>query len=684
VFESDVTKSNLGNWVVRKPGDAKYMAGSGQAPIGNDYLEFTGNNQDGGAANSPLVYRFTCPKSGDYRLGMRLLQNLEGAAWDKCNDVYVKLEGDYTAGAACKFPLDILKTDHKFYGRGKDEWGAGINIEGHVATVKTLAPGIYNLKAGVEYTFTMSGRAQRTCIDYIIFYETSISFQIGESIDIAAVNDKKYWPSIEVTPPAQTCSSIKAIDFDKYTGITGFTNAATDNKDGKDILQIATRLANAAAQETYTGADAMVYFTINSMQELDGESTFKLKLNGNLIGQFTNPRIHGTTTPDYTIYSQQINTTPVAIKAGDVIQVEFNNATNGLVPEGTTTATSRGRWYSIDICSESSTSNTPVTGITSLPATLALSINETKTLVTNVTPSSASNKNVTWSSSNTSIATVNASGLVTGKTPGVASIKAKSIDGGFETTCTVTVTNSGNSSQSLSPIHDAYLQGTTLFNTADLRVEAGNRTTYLMFDLASISGKVESAELILGVGSDAGSGLININLGASNNWTETTLSTSNAPLTGVLLGSLNETYALATSYTFTLDASKLSVGGKLSLVVSHVSGNDVSFASKENNNLKPSLKISYSVPTGNTNHLETNNEVKTYPNPFTDALFIDAHQTIQSITIYKLDGTRMYQCNDNTMSKQTIQTNEWPDGMYIIQIWNQDGNVSTKKMIKSR
>ena len=90
----------------------------------------------------------------------------------------------------------------------------------------------------------------------------------------------------------------------------------------------------------------MVYFTINSMQELDGESTFKLKLNGNLIGQFTNPRIHGTTTPDYTIYSQQINTTPVAIKAGDVIQVEFNNATNGLVPEGTTTATSRGRWYS--------------------------------------------------------------------------------------------------------------------------------------------------------------------------------------------------------------------------------------------------------------------------------------------------------------------------------------------------
>ena len=117
---------------------------------------------------------------------MRLLQNLEGAAWDKCNDVYIKMAGDFTS--ANIFSTDDLKIDHKFYGRGKDAWGAGVKMEGHVNGVKKLVEVDYNFKAGQTYTFTVSGRARRTCIDYIIFYERSISFTTGESIDIATAN----------------------------------------------------------------------------------------------------------------------------------------------------------------------------------------------------------------------------------------------------------------------------------------------------------------------------------------------------------------------------------------------------------------------------------------------------------------------------------------------------------------
>ena len=57
------------------------------------------------------------------------------------------------------------------------------------------------------------------------------------------------------------------------------------------------------------------------------------------------------------------------------------------------------------------------------------------------TPSYAANKNVTYSSSNTSIATVAADGTVTGLKEGETTITAKSEEGGFEATCAVVVTS---------------------------------------------------------------------------------------------------------------------------------------------------------------------------------------------------------------------------------------------------
>ncbi|MGI5880623.1 MAG: Ig-like domain-containing protein [Syntrophomonadaceae bacterium] len=62
----------------------------------------------------------------------------------------------------------------------------------------------------------------------------------------------------------------------------------------------------------------------------------------------------------------------------------------------------------------------------------------TGNLVATVTPSNATNKNVTWSSSNESVATV-ANGVVTPVAAGSASITVKTEDGNFTATCAVTV-----------------------------------------------------------------------------------------------------------------------------------------------------------------------------------------------------------------------------------------------------
>ena len=80
-----------------------------------------------------------------------------------------------------------------------------------------------------------------------------------------------------------------------------------------------------------------------------------------------------------------------------------------------------------------------VTGVSLNKSSLALGPNESANLVANVTPSNASNKGVTWTSSNTSIATVSSTGTVTALKDGTVTITATTKDGSFTATATVTV-----------------------------------------------------------------------------------------------------------------------------------------------------------------------------------------------------------------------------------------------------
>lgn len=154
----------------------------------------------------------------------------------------------------------------------------------------------------------------------------------------------------------------------------------------------------------------------------------------------------------------------------------------------------------------------------------------------------------------------------------------------------------------LEPIHDAYLQGAgTLFNTTELRVEVNNRVGYLMYDLSNIQGTVTSAELQMTVGTDAGSGRIMFEKGATNNWTETTLSNTNKPAAAGLLGELTQgAYTVNTTYTWPLNG--ITVGGDFSIIMTHTSGNDVSFKSGENadNQGRPTLCLTVTPPTPTT------------------------------------------------------------------------------------
>ena len=82
----------------------------------------------------------------------------------------------------------------------------------------------------------------------------------------------------------------------------------------------------------------------------------------------------------------------------------------------------------------------PVTGITLAPTTLALVEDNTGALTATVTPAAATDKSVTWSSSNSAVATVSTTGVVTAVLAGTATITVTTVDGGITATCAVTVT----------------------------------------------------------------------------------------------------------------------------------------------------------------------------------------------------------------------------------------------------
>ena len=87
----------------------------------------------------------------------------------------------------------------------------------------------------------------------------------------------------------------------------------------------------------------------------------------------------------------------------------------------------------------------PTTGISVAPSASSLSVGQHGEVTPTVIPASALSQ-VTWTSSNTTVAVVNSSGLVTALAAGTATITAKTIAGNYTASSTLTVTAAGSNS----------------------------------------------------------------------------------------------------------------------------------------------------------------------------------------------------------------------------------------------
>lgn len=146
-------------------------------------------------------------------------------------------------------------------------------------------------------------------------------------------------------------------------------------------------------------------------------------------------------------------------KVGDLAEPKGRNTTTGYMEWGVVGSSDKSRFRFATTVQRGGTAvvmvtdgdslaagyphDVPVTGVTVAPKTASKAVAGTQQLTPTIAPAGATNKGVTYQSSNANVATVSASGLVTvvaGATTGqTATITVKTDDGGFTDTAVITV-----------------------------------------------------------------------------------------------------------------------------------------------------------------------------------------------------------------------------------------------------
>ena len=275
------------------------------------------------------------------------------------------------------------------------------SVKDGVVTALKLGKATITAKAG-DKTATCEIIVEATPVTSITLDKTSVSLKVKETITLAAT----------VTPDDAT---------DKTVTWTSSDNSVATVKDGVvTAVKLGTATITAKAGDKTATCTVKVIATPVTSITLDKTSA-SLKVKETIT-------LAATVTPDdatdKTVTWTSSDNSVATVKDGVVTAVKIGTATI-TAKAGDKTAT-----CSITVVA------TPVTSISLNHTTISLQVDETETLYATVSPSDATDKTVTWSSSNTGVATVK-NGVVTAHKIGTATITAQA--GGKTATCTVTV-----------------------------------------------------------------------------------------------------------------------------------------------------------------------------------------------------------------------------------------------------
>ena len=283
------------------------------------------------------------------------------------------------------------------------------------------------LKEGAADITAQAGDKTATCkvqvkplvvpVTSIALNKTSLSLKEGESETLVAT----------VSPDNATDKTV--------TWSSSNTSIATVDASGR-----VTAIKEGTATITATAGDKSATCSVTVSKNVVAVTSIALNKTALSLKEGESETLVATVSPDNatdkTVTWSSTNTSVATVDASGRVTA---------IKEGTATITAKAGDKSATCSVTVSKNVVAVTSIALNKTSLSLKEGESETLVATVSPDNATDKTVTWSSTNTSVATVDASGRVTAIKEGTATITAKA--GDKSATCAVTVKKKADSGQ---------------------------------------------------------------------------------------------------------------------------------------------------------------------------------------------------------------------------------------------
>ncbi|WCO01555.1 chondroitinase-B domain-containing protein [Psychroserpens ponticola] len=318
-----------------------------------------------------------------------------------------------------------------------------------------------------------------------------------------------------------------------------------------------------------------------------------------------------------------------------------------------------------------------VTGVEVNPEMTSLEIGNTQQLTATIIPSNATNIQVTWSSSDALIATVNTNGLVTAMSPGIITVTVTTVDGSHIDTASIEV---------LEPLTPPdCVQGTNLSLSANVVSYSAQQTANPASNVIDgDSGNRWSAEnfpqsMVFDLGDGLNVNEINLYTYQNRDYQYLVEGSETSATSGfVTLVDRQTNTATTTVFNDTFDLTvvryiRLTVTGAATYT-----GPWVSIADLEVICAGSSLSVS-------DHHID--NKIKVYPNPFNSEIHLDIPtdevNTISKIKLIDITG-KLIQEESIISNLMSIKFNyNLSKGLYFIQILDTNSQILyTQKMIK--
>jgi hypothetical protein len=325
----------------------------------------------------------------------------------------------------------------------------------------------------------------------------------------------------------------------------------------------------------------------------------------------------------------------------------------------------------------------PVTEISISKNSVTLEPNVTLKLSATIIPADASNKNMTWATSNEAIATVSADGLVTARSPGTATILAIAQDGEKSAAAQITVPGSiyldncdqltfWNSSAGLILNSTDPKQGTNCIEFTGSTTDEFKKVFSPVY-YSGITNENAVLKFWYFVSDVSKCGTVRVELGSAGKADEDELSW---PLAGLIDGwnqislKINQASVLGSPNLNAINWFRI-YNQKTGAITTRIDGIE----------LVADNTIS-AIHTGNV----LSKLISVYPNPSNGTFSINGlPQNVISgkceIRVFDLSGSQIY-CNLSANLSDNVHFNVISDGVYLLQITTRGLNYRTKIMFK--